>query len=617
LTTTRQGDDDPERPESGWEGTATVSAAPRAEGAFSTAPPATTPEPSHASARSTNRAALPPELSYPTIPGYEILGRLGQGGMGQVFKARADTTDRIIALKIIRSDRQEDVQLIRRFQREAKAGRRLDHPNIVAFYDAHEIENFCFLTMEYVEGSDLAQLLEQTSGPMPVPLACDCARQAALGLQHAHARGLIHRDIKPSNLLMTKSGDVVKILDMGLARLGACPDTGHAESELTHSGVMMGTPAYMAPEQVFDARNVDGRADIYSLGCTLYHLLAGRPPHRHQMKEPPPVDWVRSDVSPILAAVVRQMMARMPEDRYPAAADVVRALTPFCHGRTNVTQWDDDADVEALVPRKANATGPSRMLQRLVWLALAGAVLLVGLALIGLARSRAADAASGKAGEFASETVQVGGVTREYRLVVPKSVDLSKPAPLVIAFHGMFIDSKDFMPKYTKLNDTAAKHQFILAYPEAIGKSWGLSPEKVKDDLAFFDALVAKLTTDYKIDADRLYVLGMSNGGYFAHLVAKERSKTVAAVASHSGPLGLQTLLGVNAERKFPVLIIHGEKDRILSVNFARENRDKYKREGHEVKYVEVHGMDHVWATKVDINETIWEFFAEHPRNKK
>lgn len=221
-----------------------------------------------------------------------------------------------------------------------------------------------------------------------------------------------------------------------------------------------------------------------------------------------------------------------------------------------------------------------------------------------------------KHGEFASESLKVGKATREYRLVVPENVDLKKPAPLVIAFHGMLIDSKDLMPTYTKLNDTAATHKFILAYPNAVGRSWGLAPEKVKDDLAFFDALLAKISTDYKIDAERIYVLGMSNGGYFAHLVGKERSKTVAAVASHSGPLGLQTLLGINADRKFPVLIIHGDKDNILSVNFARENRDKYKKEGHEVKYVELAGEGHVWGTKAKVNETIWEFFAQHPLKK-
>lgn len=226
-------------------------------------------------------------------------------------------------------------------------------------------------------------------------------------------------------------------------------------------------------------------------------------------------------------------------------------------------------------------------------------------------------AAEPKHGDFGSETVKVGDATREYRLVVPKTVDLTKPAPLVVAFHGMLIDSKDVMPRYTKLSEAAEKQQFLIAYPNAIDRSWGLDLEKVKKDLAMFDALLGKVSADYKVDADRVYVLGMSNGGYFAHLVGKERSKTVAAVASHSGPLGLQTLLGVNAERKFPVLIIHGDQDRLLPVEWARENRDKYQREGHEVKYVELAGLGHFWGVKAEINETIWKFFADHPRPKK
>lgn len=226
-------------------------------------------------------------------------------------------------------------------------------------------------------------------------------------------------------------------------------------------------------------------------------------------------------------------------------------------------------------------------------------------------------AAEPRHGNFAAETVAVGGVTREYRLVVPSTVDLSRPAPLVVAFHGMLIDSKDLMPRYTKLNETAEKHKFIIAYPNAVERSWALAPEKVKNDLALFDALLGKLSTEYKIDPDRVYVLGMSNGGYFAHLVGKERSTTVAAVASHSGPLGLQTLLGVNAERKFPVLIIHGDQDRLMPVEWARENRDKYIEEGHQVKYVEVSGLGHFWADKAGINETIWKFFVEHPRQSE
>lgn len=220
--------------------------------------------------------------------------------------------------------------------------------------------------------------------------------------------------------------------------------------------------------------------------------------------------------------------------------------------------------------------------------------------------------AAAKRGTFPDESLAVGGKRREFRLVVPADLDLSKPVPLVVAFHGMAIDSKDVMPKYTALPDTAAG-KFILAFPNAVGGSWGLADDKVKADLAFFDALLADLKARYPIDPDRVYVLGMSNGGYFAHLVGKERSKTVAAVASHSGTLGLQTLLGVNADRKFPVLIVHGDRDNILKVEWARENRDKYAREGHEVKYVEVPGLGHAWAGKQNVNDTAWQFFAAHP----
>lgn len=220
-------------------------------------------------------------------------------------------------------------------------------------------------------------------------------------------------------------------------------------------------------------------------------------------------------------------------------------------------------------------------------------------------------------GTFAAESLKVGKDDREYRLVVPKSVDLKKPAPLVFAFHGFLLDSKDVMPLYTKLSETAAKHGFILVYPNALDRSWALTPDKMIKDLAFFDALLKKLMADYSIDPDRVYVTGMSNGGYMAHFVGKERSKLVAAVACHSGALGLQTALGIGAERKFPVMIVHGDKDNIIAVDIARENRDKYKKEGHEVNYVEVPGLAHWWASDAGINDKIWKFFADHPRPKK
>jgi len=238
------------------------------------------------------------------------------------------------------------------------------------------------------------------------------------------------------------------------------------------------------------------------------------------------------------------------------------------------------------------------------------------LVLAACANAPSADTAQPPAahGEFADESLSVGWNRRAYRLYVPPSVDLTRAAPLVVAFHGMLIDNKDVMPKYTRLNDTAQRHGFIIVYPNALGGSWGLAPDKVIADVAFFDALLARLAARYRIDADRVYVLGMSNGGYFAHLLARERSSIITAAASHSGPLGLQTLGGINAARKFPVMIVHGTADAIFPVAWARENADKYRREGHEVQYVEVPGLGHAWASEANINERIWAFFAAHPR---
>jgi len=223
-----------------------------------------------------------------------------------------------------------------------------------------------------------------------------------------------------------------------------------------------------------------------------------------------------------------------------------------------------------------------------------------------------ARAASG-AGEFANETITVAGEARTYRLIVPATVDLSQPAPLVVALHGFGIDNKDRMPKYTGLAETAAAKKFLLVFPQALDAKWGLAPRRVAADLAFFDALVERLASDYRIDRKRIYVVGMSNGGYFAHVIGKERGDRVAAVASHSGPLGLQTLAGIRAPRKFPVMIVHGDQDRLFPIETARKNRDQYLHEGHVVEYVELNGVGHVWGEKQKVNNQIWEFFETHP----
>jgi serine/threonine protein kinase len=197
-----------------------------------------------------------------------LLERLGEGGMGQVFKARQRKLGRIVALKVIRKERLTGPDAVRRFRREIQAAAQLSHPNIVLAIDADEYEGTHFFAMEYVEGPDLARCVKQ-NGPLPVDQACDCIRQAALGLQHAFERGLVHRDIKPHNLLLTRPGAerqpssaVVKVLDMGLARLNAHGDDEYSSSTLTQEGAVMGTPDYIAPEQAMDSRTADIRADV-------------------------------------------------------------------------------------------------------------------------------------------------------------------------------------------------------------------------------------------------------------------------------------------------------------------------------------------------------------------
>lgn len=245
------------------------------------------------------------------------------------------------------------------------------------------------------------------------------------------------------------------------------------------------------------------------------------------------------------------------------------------------------------------------------------AVALVALLVSGCAGRAPKPPVTARHGEFANEVLMVGSAKREYRLFVPTSVDLARPAPLVVAFHAMLIDNKDVMPRYTRLNEAAQRHGFVIAYPNAIGAVWGLLPERSAADIAFFDALLKHLSLTYLIDPERVYVLGMSNGGYFAQLLARERSTTIAAAASHSGLLGLESFGGVNAARKFPVLIVHGTLDLIFPYRLVRENADKYRREGHEVEYIEVPGLAHAWATDVNVNEQIWAFFAAHPRARK
>ncbi len=270
---------------------------------------------------------------------YLILDKLGQGGMGVVFKAQKRKTGKIVALKILPPSFARDQQAVARFKREIEAAGRLNHPNIVAALDADEDRGVHLLVMDYVDGRDLDRIV-QTRGPLPVVEAVDCLIQAARGLEAAHAQGIVHRDIKPGNLMLDAGGNV-RVLDLGLARIveAANPFGQAAGSRLTQSGMYMGTIDYMAPEQAEDSRRADHRADIYSLGCTLHYLLTGREPFEaetilkrllaHQERPAPKLRAARPDAPPALEAVFQKMMAKRPADR-PATMTELIALLESC-----------------------------------------------------------------------------------------------------------------------------------------------------------------------------------------------------------------------------------------------------------------------------------------------
>ncbi|MBS0211489.1 MAG: protein kinase [Planctomycetes bacterium] len=262
---------------------------------------------------------------------YTILDRIGAGGMGQVFKAIHRRMERLVAIKMLPPAMTKDAAALARFQREVKAAAKLRHTNIVAADDADEANGVHFLVMEYIDGRDLSATVKK-DGPLPVAKAVNYVLQAARGLEFAHGEGVIHRDIKPANLLLDKKGSV-KILDMGLARI---EQPGGVQAELTGTGAIMGTVDYMAPEQGMSTKHADARADIYSLGCSLYYLLVGKAMYggetvaaklvAHHTHPIPDLGEGRPDIPEQLETVFKKMVTKRIEDRYQTMTEVIADL---------------------------------------------------------------------------------------------------------------------------------------------------------------------------------------------------------------------------------------------------------------------------------------------------
>ncbi|QDU26332.1 Serine/threonine-protein kinase PknH [Anatilimnocola aggregata] len=375
----------------------------------------------------------------------EILDLLGKGGMGNVYRTRHRRLDRIEALKLIAPKALASPEAKQRFEREARAAARLNHPNVVTTYDAGEANGQHFLAMEFINGSDLARIVKE-SGPLSIEQAVSCIKQAAAGLQAAHDVGIVHRDIKPHNLLLEGNGRV-KILDMGLARINDQAETQRRDG-LTQSGQMMGTIDFMSPEQTLDVHTVTAASDIYSLGCTLYYLLSGKAPFAsdslgatmmaHHQQAPPSLTSIRPEVPASLEASYLKMMAKKPEDRFASMREIVDELDqlhlatksgsfPAISGHQATGTSFSQNTVALTQPSRPGKQQPvassSKSSSRRNWLAVA----LVGLAILGVVAAGVTFSIRTPEGEL--EVVLADGVADDVKLTVSqagKQTEISK-----------------------------------------------------------------------------------------------------------------------------------------------------------------------------------------------
>ncbi len=269
------------------------------------------------------------------IPGFQIMAKLGQGAMATVYKARQLSLDRIVAIKVLPKRLSENQEFVDRFYREGRAAARLNHPHIVQAIDVGESGGYHYFVMEFINGKTVYDVLQEM-GVMDEATALKVSLQTARALDHAHARGFIHRDVKPKNVMLTEDGEV-KLADMGLAR--EVSDYKTAESE---QGRAYGTPYYISPEQIRGEINIDFRADIYSLGATIYHMVTGKVPfegstpsavmHKHLKEELVPPDHLNTKLSAGIAEIIETMLAKQRDERYASTKDVISDLDSVAEG---------------------------------------------------------------------------------------------------------------------------------------------------------------------------------------------------------------------------------------------------------------------------------------------
>jgi len=277
---------------------------------------------------------------------YIISDRLGEGGMGKVYRATQVRLGREVALKVVRTSLLNNPLVRKRYNREVETASALNHPNIVGVFDAGEVEGRYYLAMEFVDGIDLSRLVREFS-LLEVTEVCEYVRQASLGLHYAHEQGLVHRDIKPSNIVVAGERHLpqaseratVKILDMGLVRSVGFDEDGGGGGDLTRAGTVVGTPDYMAPEQAKNSSTVDHRADLYSLGCTMYFLLSGQPPFptgtpiekllKHQLDAPTPIQALRPNVPTAVAELISRLIVKDPAQRIQTAVELAELIAPL------------------------------------------------------------------------------------------------------------------------------------------------------------------------------------------------------------------------------------------------------------------------------------------------